>query len=197
MPQALTPDVNVAVTRHRECLIRARMEENPPMFNFALQGLLGCLDEELTLEMIPRSQYEVEIAVEKSAVCKECDNEILISGNLDVVRHVDSWYIRSVGRETNKNSVHVVCPKCKHRNAIDVSKDRIIETRTSPVNLKVLPMPPPVFTPVDRIYNNSQYWQWADIVIHVLEDRMRKFREKYQVREMSDVAVEGVIDLAD
>ena len=41
----------------------------------------------------------------------------------------------------------------------------------------------------DLIYNEYDFWRRLDLVMYVMEDRLRKFRKKYRVSTEEDVAV--------
>ena len=60
----------------------------------------------------------------------------------------------------------------------------------SPLDLSIIPEPPGMDTIASVVYYDHDYWKWANLVVRVIEDRMRKFREKYKISSGDGIIIE-------
>ena len=187
MPQALAPDVNVAIIKYREYLLRARSEKDAGGFEFALAGLLGTLDQGLALTMVRREDYDRALRMRHIAPCKECGADIMVHQD---VAPPDTWFQRSVGLVTKPTVVRMICRKCGRIQILDWTVDPVDVVQESPLDLSIIPEPPGMDTIASVVYYDHDYWKWANLVVRVIEDRMRKFREKYKISSGDGIIIE-------
>ena len=187
MPQAAVPDVNVSIIRYREVLLRSRQERDPSGVWFAVQALNGTLDDDLQLTFIPRAQYNLQRKAKHYTHCVECNSELAFD-MASVKSHPAGWALRMTGKAQD-NTLHLKCTQCDTWQHLDVDKADVDIQQTSPLELDVLPTPPQHSTMSELVYNDPAFWQWVDLVVFVLEDRMRKFRAKYRVQDNEPMPV--------
>lgn len=181
MPQAAVPDINVSIIRYREVMLRSRQERDPAGVWFAIQALNGTLDGDLQLSFIPRAQYNLMRKARHSTHCGECDAPVALDMS-SIKSRPAGWALRMTGKAMD-DTIHVKCPQCEAWQHLDLSKADVDVEQPSPLELDVLPMPPQHSTMSELVYNEPAFWQWADLVVYVIEDRMRKFRAKYRVND--------------
>ena len=186
MPQAAIPDINVSIIRYREYLLKSRIDKDPAGVWFAIQGLNGLLDPDFKITFVPRQQYELQLRAQHITHC-HCGVDISFDP-VQVKARPAGWAMRAAGRKT-RPTLQVKCVACGDWQHIDFATSDIAKVVKSPLDVKDLPYPPQHSSMSDLIYNEYDFWRWLDLVMYVMEDRLRKFREKYRVSAEEDVAV--------
>ena len=181
MPQAAVPDVNVAIIRYREFMLKARLERDPAGVWFAIRGLNGLLDPDFKIVFVPQSQYNLMVRAQHLTTCEECGKDISFDPAQVQTRRA-GWALRAAGKSPPPR-LHVQCANCHNWQHIDVQKSDVGVKVVSPLDLRELPLPPKHKSMPDLVYREHDFWAWFDLAVYVIEDRIRRFREKYRTTE--------------
>lgn len=186
MPQSATADVNAAVTVYRANMRSAMKYENWQDFISCVRGLNGCLPEGLKLlfgfDTVQEQRY---VECPNKAVDK-CDTLIDYKDSnirIDVRAHLFTSIVAGAHQ-----SKYLECPKCKRRVYLDQDDVTVMSQSTDIYNPDtVLPMPPKL----EPIPCREIIFEWANMVVAVIEDRCRRWRLQFSTQDTSMV-VEGI-----
>ena len=191
MPQAAIPDINVAIMNNRNMVLRGQSENLPDLIVKGILNMNGCLDDELKITFVPKAQYDRMSLTRRYIQCPECDSNTYIEMNKDTTKRKYSK-LRKTYRDILKIPHYVDYIKCVNCEAfLYFNTDKRIIIKNIPFNkfdLKelILPSPPNLNGVVDSVFNSQIMEEWQKLVVPVMEDCCRRFRNMYAVQSDKD-----------
>ena len=184
MPQSATSDVNVAIMRHRETALKARLVKDFDGMKLGIFSMNGCLPEELKLRFIPMEQYKQLIKPKQILVCKYCnrDNDMTTR---EIQIHKQKLSKKQCERWNIPYEVKIVqCEDCNAKMYLGLEKLTIFEEDVDKFEMEFIPKPPQIDTLNTESKNVKAFLDWFDnYAMPIMEDRCRKFRNMYSIDE--------------
>lgn len=203
--QSATSDVNAGIIAYRTMLIFAIDNKNQANAEAAIGAINGILPAALKVRF-DDDEYRAQTRDVYLIECPECGHETeiktsliktrLASPGLGTWNSVDPGLVRTVqyltcgGRRRGK--------ACGREITVNGNDDRIIlahaaDAKAEPGEPAVAyaPLPPVIGSLHDESLHGQHFWSWVRIVMALLENQLRAFRESVAAASMSDVPTEA------
>ena len=201
--------MNVAIMRARAMMEMGFLKVDYRIFLHGVSAMNGCLDDDLKIIFIPKQEVEAHYEIPKSVICEWCGQETefrkgdikfneldqydlfgiammsdhdLIKVMIDVNPHKPNEYYHYQDMKPHLKTTQCKNLECKktiyfrHSTRVEEKPRDIYEQKYYPENPSMKTMP-------HRSVNTDAFWYWADEIKGVMEDRCRKFRNKYGIQE--------------
>ena len=180
--QSATTDVNAACLAIIGDLRFGRKIGDEKLVRRCIMDINGLMPPELKIEFIQTNDFDVLLNPTISVQCPKCKLEVDV--NKDTIQEVGFTWDEHTCKilDMKKHDVYVECIGCGICLYYETDKSlSVYSSHIQTFDLKTMPTPPLTDTFLGQSFQRAKFWKWADIVIPVLFDKIREFRNMFAV----------------
>lgn len=184
--QSLVEDVNSAVVTYRNHFLQARKDNNTDMIETAIHGLNALLSNKFKL-IFDTDAYEKQTTIVDTVECPRCRNRIRLDEQ-KILYELRPAKLTHLAGGHMAGTPYVVC-KHKHdrklcKMKVSVNRDNITRIIYDDLQVQYAPEPPVIGNILERIAKHGKYYNWADLVWHLLESQHQRYRDSVSIEEV-------------
>ena len=185
--QSMTPDVNNAIMRARYLMEQGVMQGDYRLYLHGRSAMNGVLAIEFKEITIPQSQFDKIVQIKNYFICPQCKEQ-----TETIKPHIERIYLKPyLAKIVNRSfDEFITCSNCQAKFELNSeSKQNIVIDKPDIFEQQYFPEPPDMSTIGKRSIHATAFWKWVDMNKAFLEDKCRRYREKYSTTNQS---LEGI-----